>query len=131
MGLKIGGLFDRLLMRHALRRWRAVAAEAGGADLATLRAMRGPARQTRREIDRLLHVADGRLSLPAIGSDVIRKPLMSDWAWRPELWCGPVSPPGLAAVAVNPGVIDTDMLRSCWGESAGSYPSPEAWATPD
>jgi NAD(P)-dependent dehydrogenase (short-subunit alcohol dehydrogenase family) len=37
-------------------------------------------------------------------------------------------PPGLAAVALNPGVIDTDMLRSCWGESAGSSPSPEAWA---
>lgn len=98
MSLKIGGLFDRLLMRHALRRWRAVAAGAEGMDLATLRAMRGSARQTRREIDRLLHVVDGRLSLPAIGSDVIRKPLMSDWAWRPELWRGPVSPPGLAAV---------------------------------
>jgi NAD(P)-dependent dehydrogenase (short-subunit alcohol dehydrogenase family) len=37
-------------------------------------------------------------------------------------------PPGLAAAAVNPGVIDTDMLRSCWGGSAGSCPSPEAWA---
>ncbi len=37
-------------------------------------------------------------------------------------------PPGLAAAAVNPGVIDTEMLRSCWGESAGSCPSPEAWA---
>ena len=23
-------------------------------------------------------------------------------------------PAGLAAVAVNPGIIDTDMLRSCW-----------------
>ena len=37
-------------------------------------------------------------------------------------------PPGLAAVALNPGVIDTDMLRSCWGESASSCPSPETWA---
>ena len=54
MSLKIGGLFDRLLMRHALRRWRAVAAGAERVDLATLRAMRGSARQTRREIDRLL-----------------------------------------------------------------------------
>jgi NAD(P)-dependent dehydrogenase (short-subunit alcohol dehydrogenase family) len=37
-------------------------------------------------------------------------------------------PRGLAAIAVNPGVIDTAMLRSCWGESAGQYPSPEAWS---
>jgi NAD(P)-dependent dehydrogenase (short-subunit alcohol dehydrogenase family) len=37
-------------------------------------------------------------------------------------------PPGLAAVAVNPGIIDTEMLRSCWGDSAGSCPSPEDWA---
>lgn len=37
-------------------------------------------------------------------------------------------PRGLAAVAFNPGVIDTDMLRSCWGSAAGSYPTAEAWA---
>jgi NAD(P)-dependent dehydrogenase (short-subunit alcohol dehydrogenase family) len=37
-------------------------------------------------------------------------------------------PRGLAAIPLNPGVIDTDMLRSCFGESAGSYPSPEEWA---
>lgn len=37
-------------------------------------------------------------------------------------------PPGLAAVAVSPGVVDTDMLRSCWGESAGASPSPAEWA---
>lgn len=37
-------------------------------------------------------------------------------------------PPGLAAIPVNPGVIDTGMLRTCWGEEAGGYPSPAAWA---
>lgn len=37
-------------------------------------------------------------------------------------------PPGLAAVAVNPGIIDTDMLRSCWGDAAAQCPSPEVWA---
>jgi NAD(P)-dependent dehydrogenase (short-subunit alcohol dehydrogenase family) len=37
-------------------------------------------------------------------------------------------PPHLAAVAVSPGVVDTDMLRSCWGQSAAASPSPEAWA---
>ena len=37
-------------------------------------------------------------------------------------------PTGLAAVALNPGIIDTDMLRKCWSDEAGSYPKAEAWA---
>jgi NAD(P)-dependent dehydrogenase (short-subunit alcohol dehydrogenase family) len=37
-------------------------------------------------------------------------------------------PSGLAAVALNPGIIDTDMLQSCFGGSASSYPSPAEWA---
>lgn len=37
-------------------------------------------------------------------------------------------PPGMAAVPLNPGVIDTDMLRSTWGDSAASYPGPREWA---
>ncbi|MGE4550486.1 MAG: SDR family oxidoreductase, partial [Opitutales bacterium] len=36
---------------------------------------------------------------------------------------------GVAVVALNPGIIDTDMLRSCFGDSAASYPNAEAWAT--
>jgi NAD(P)-dependent dehydrogenase (short-subunit alcohol dehydrogenase family) len=37
-------------------------------------------------------------------------------------------PNGLAAIALNPGIIDTRMLRSCFGEGASSYPTPEEWA---
>ena len=37
-------------------------------------------------------------------------------------------PQGLAAVALNPGIIDTRMLRSCFGGEAGGYPTPEEWA---
>jgi NAD(P)-dependent dehydrogenase (short-subunit alcohol dehydrogenase family) len=37
-------------------------------------------------------------------------------------------PSGLAAIAVSPGVVDTDMLRSCWAESAATCPSPDEWA---
>ena len=37
-------------------------------------------------------------------------------------------PSGMAAVSFNPGVIDTDMLRSCFGDSAASYPAPVEWA---
>jgi hypothetical protein len=38
-------------------------------------------------------------------------------------------PDGMAAVPLNPGIIDTDMLRSCFGAEARGYPSPEEWAT--
>lgn len=37
-------------------------------------------------------------------------------------------PAGMAAVPLNPGVIDTDMLRSCWADGASAYPKAEAWA---
>jgi NAD(P)-dependent dehydrogenase (short-subunit alcohol dehydrogenase family) len=37
-------------------------------------------------------------------------------------------PKGMAAVPLNPGVIDTDMLRSCFGAAAASYPTPANWA---
>ncbi|MBV6409341.1 MAG: oxidoreductase [Rhodocyclaceae bacterium] len=37
-------------------------------------------------------------------------------------------PAGLAAVPLNPGIIDTAMLRSCFGDGAGGYPGPEEWA---
>jgi NAD(P)-dependent dehydrogenase (short-subunit alcohol dehydrogenase family) len=37
-------------------------------------------------------------------------------------------PAGLATAAVNPGIIDTDMLRTCWADEAGGFPSPEEWA---
>ncbi len=37
-------------------------------------------------------------------------------------------PAGMAAVALNPGVIDTDMLRSAWGDEAAKYPDATTWA---
>ncbi len=37
-------------------------------------------------------------------------------------------PLGLAAVPLNPGIIDTEMLRSTFGERAGRFLGPEEWA---
>lgn len=37
-------------------------------------------------------------------------------------------PKGMAAVPLNPGVIDTDLLRSCWADGASAYPKADAWA---
>jgi NAD(P)-dependent dehydrogenase (short-subunit alcohol dehydrogenase family) len=38
-------------------------------------------------------------------------------------------PHGLAAMALNPGVINTRMLQNCWGEHADSYGDAERRAT--
>lgn len=38
-------------------------------------------------------------------------------------------PRGMAAVPLNPGVIDTDMLRQAWSDGAAAYPKADAWAT--
>ena len=37
-------------------------------------------------------------------------------------------PSSMAAVALNPGIINTDMLQSCFGGSASGYPLPAEWA---
>ena len=37
-------------------------------------------------------------------------------------------PEGMAAVPLNPGVIDTDMLRQAWADGAASYPKADQWA---
>ncbi|XP_010274977.1 PREDICTED: NADPH-dependent pterin aldehyde reductase isoform X2 [Nelumbo nucifera] len=37
-------------------------------------------------------------------------------------------PDGMAIVALSPGVVNTDMLVSCFGSSASLYQTPEAWA---
>lgn len=34
----------------------------------------------------------------------------------------------IAIVSLDPGVIDTDMLRSCFGDDAGDYLKPTQWA---
>ncbi|KAF2294019.1 hypothetical protein GH714_006459 [Hevea brasiliensis] len=37
-------------------------------------------------------------------------------------------PDGMAVIALNPGVIHTEMLQSCFGTSASIYQEPDAWA---
>ncbi len=37
-------------------------------------------------------------------------------------------PAGMAAIPLNPGVIDTDMLRTAWSEGAAAYPKAAVWA---
>jgi NAD(P)-dependent dehydrogenase (short-subunit alcohol dehydrogenase family) len=37
-------------------------------------------------------------------------------------------PPGMAAVPLNPGIINTAMLQSCFASGASSYPKANEWA---
>lgn len=37
-------------------------------------------------------------------------------------------PDDMAAIPLNPGIINTEMLRSCFGPSASRYPDPVRWA---
>ncbi|MBU9698163.1 hypothetical protein GU927_009940 [Rhodobacteraceae bacterium HSP-20] len=105
---RLDNVFDRVLQRRVLRHWEERAEGAAAADLATLRGWRAKARALRRQIDRVIHEAEYRLALPVIGSNSIRRPLGTDWAWRPELWRGPMPVPGMASVP----------NRSTFGEGA-------------
>ena len=97
MARATSSLLEHLLHRRGLQRWERVAAEAQSMPLSRLRGLRQRALQMRSRIDRVLFVADSRLTLPRIGSNAFHKPLHSDWAWRPQLWRGPIYPPGAAA----------------------------------
>lgn len=81
-----------------MRRWSASARRAADAELSELRRDRFHARQLRSRIDELLNVAESRLALPRIGSNAFPQPPGTDWAWRPNLWRGPLKQRGMAAV---------------------------------
>jgi hypothetical protein len=99
-------MFDRIAHRRVLRRWRQIADAAPSFDLERLRNWRLQARSMRRELDRVIHQAEHRLALPVIGMNPIRRPMGTDWAWRPDLWKGPIPVPGQASVPGKSQVCD-------------------------
>ncbi|TCP60717.1 hypothetical protein EV663_10876 [Rhodovulum bhavnagarense] len=114
---KTEGFLERVLFRRSLAAWARAGVAADAMDLVALRPLRGRAWQLRRSLDRVIHVAEGRLTLPPIGSNAIRKPLGTDWAYRPELFRGPIFPPGAASVATRTSfgeeaTIHHDCIRS-------------------
>ncbi len=87
-----------LLDKGTLRRWDRAARAAETLDAGELKQLRQRARSLGRRVDKVLHVAEERLALPLQGEAGVRRPMHSDWAWRPELWRGPVKPMGYAMV---------------------------------
>lgn len=89
---------DRIVHRASLRRWERAAAAAEVLDARELKALRNRARMLSQKVERVLHVAEGRLAVPFAEKPAVRRPMHSDWGWRPELWSGPVRPTGYAGV---------------------------------
>jgi len=98
MAVKRLKLIDKLAHRRTMRRWARSARNAAIAPLDDLRANRSAARLLRSHLDRLIHKADERLALPAIGATSFPRPHNADWAWRPELWRGSLPTPGMSSV---------------------------------
>ena len=95
--MKSNAAWRRALYRITLRRWQRAAQRAKDAKLEALRTERAEARKIKSQLDRLIHIADERLALPMVGSHAFDKPFDSDWAWRPELWRGPLPTPSLSS----------------------------------
>lgn len=106
MARRMADLIEGFLHRRVLRRWAQAADRAGQADLETLRLLRSRARGLRRNLDRVIHQAEHRLALPVIGSNAMRKPMGTDWSWRPGLWKGPIPVPGFSSVPGKAAICD-------------------------
>ena len=114
MARRISRLLETLLYQRSLKRWTIAGAGAPRADLATLRTWTGRARTLRRTLDQVIHEADHRLALPVIGSNAMKKPMGTDWSWRPSLWKGPLPAPGIAAVPSKALICEgTTMFHDC------------------
>jgi hypothetical protein len=87
---KLQKRLDNFYHQRSLQRWEAMADIAQTASVGQLRAALARAWALRQHLDRLIHSAEHRLILPAVGSNAIRRPLGTDWAWRPDIWLGPL-----------------------------------------
>lgn len=96
--------------RRTEERWTRLAGAAPGLESFELRALRAEARGMRRQLDRLLQVADSRLNLPLPGAGLPQMPLGTDWSWRPEVWCGALPDPGLVAQGDRTAIGDNLAL---------------------
>lgn len=92
------GFLDGKVFSSNIRRWARAARRADETELPLLRRQRNRARILKMHLDKLIHTADERLALPAVGSTNFPKPHNADWAWRPDLWRGPLATPGISSV---------------------------------
>ncbi|MEM8591286.1 MAG: DUF6478 family protein [Pseudomonadota bacterium] len=91
-------MISKLLNRRSLKRWTRTARASARTPLPELKRQANEAKKLRHQLNEVIFRAENRLALPAIGSNTFRKPKNADWAWRPDLWRGPLDSVGLVAV---------------------------------
>lgn len=110
MAGRLAQFLDGWHQRRTEERWTRLAGAAPDLESFELRALRAEARGMRRQLDRMLQVADARLTLPVPGASLPQMPLGTDWAWRPDLWRGASPDPGMVAVGERTPIGDTIAL---------------------
>lgn len=97
MGRRIAQFLEGWHQRRTEGRWTRLAEAAPELESFELRALRAEARGMRRQLDRVLQVADARLAVPGLNSGLPQMPLGTDWSWRPDLWQGALAEQGAVA----------------------------------
>jgi hypothetical protein len=110
MAGQLARLIDRWRLRKVQDYWTRSADAAPEMRPLALHSLRGQARAMRRQIDRVIHVADQRLLAPVIGAALPRLPLGTDWSWRADAWRGPLSQAGLVATSDRSRISDDVSL---------------------
>ncbi|MEQ9258295.1 MAG: DUF6478 family protein [Roseovarius sp.] len=103
-------MLESLRQFSDLARWRRLARGAPAMNLEELRRTRARARALRFALNEMIAVADNRLSLPVIGSNVFPKPHGTDWSWRPTLWREPLPRAGVSSAESNTRLGDEITL---------------------
>jgi hypothetical protein len=106
MAGQLASIIERWRLKKVQEYWSLKAEAAPTMRPLALHGLRGKARAMRRQIDRVIHVADHRLATPAIGASLPRLPLGTDWSWRADAWRGPLPQPGLIAATDRSRISD-------------------------
>ena len=91
-------LFEKILHKRTVKRLNRYVRSANAAPIELLRQQRNLAREMRVQLDELSFIAGERLALPLSGNNTLVTPRGTDWAWRPDIWRGPISKRGIVAI---------------------------------
>lgn len=98
MARKSVSALEKVFHKRSLGRLRRYVRDADVASLGLLRQQRNMAREMRVQIDELSFIAGERLALPLSGGHSLVTQRGTDWAWRPDVWRGPVAERGIVAI---------------------------------